>query len=216
MIPPRWLSAKSMAWAARRRRQNNVRIFDAGKNALLGFGASPGNFDGGHCCVLETMSDALLRKLSGHLSKNGSTIAVGMLCLLGNLTGCVKPYDRPEYVEIDTSETGFLIPLEGDGIATGAVSIRRLSEAAQDRDQAGADSASLVAGRAIAQRWAMDSNRAVGQGQSFARDARVDHRPDYADIRTISCAVGQGNLDRERGQRGFQHGIHLHRVHFRR
>jgi len=29
-------------------------------------------------------------------------------------SGCIKPYDRPEYVEIDTSETGFLIPLEGD------------------------------------------------------------------------------------------------------
>jgi hypothetical protein len=28
--------------------------------------------------------------------------------------GCVKPFDKPEYVEIDTSETGFLIPLEGD------------------------------------------------------------------------------------------------------
>ncbi len=30
------------------------------------------------------------------------------------LSSCVKPYDRPEYAEIDTSETGFLIPLEGD------------------------------------------------------------------------------------------------------
>ncbi len=29
-------------------------------------------------------------------------------------SGCVRPYDMPEYVEIDTSETGFLIPLEGD------------------------------------------------------------------------------------------------------
>jgi hypothetical protein len=29
-------------------------------------------------------------------------------------SGCMKAYDRPEYVEIDTSETGFLIPLEGD------------------------------------------------------------------------------------------------------
>jgi hypothetical protein len=29
-------------------------------------------------------------------------------------SGCVKPYDTPEYKEIDTSETGFLIPLEGD------------------------------------------------------------------------------------------------------
>ncbi len=28
--------------------------------------------------------------------------------------GCVRPYDTPEYAEIDTSETGFLIPLEGD------------------------------------------------------------------------------------------------------
>lgn len=30
-------------------------------------------------------------------------------------SGCIKSYDKPEYVEIDTSETGFLIPLEGDG-----------------------------------------------------------------------------------------------------
>ena len=30
------------------------------------------------------------------------------------LSGCMKPYDRPEYVEIDTSESAFLIPLEGD------------------------------------------------------------------------------------------------------
>lgn len=29
-------------------------------------------------------------------------------------SGCMKAYDRPEFVEIDTSETGFLIPLEGD------------------------------------------------------------------------------------------------------
>ena len=38
-------------------------------------------------------------------------------CLLSGLillTGCIRQYDRPEYVEIDTSETGFLIPLEGD------------------------------------------------------------------------------------------------------
>ncbi len=31
------------------------------------------------------------------------------------LSGCIRPYDSPEYSEIDTSETGFLIPLEGDG-----------------------------------------------------------------------------------------------------
>jgi hypothetical protein len=40
-----------------------------------------------------------------------------LLCsvsLLNLTTACVRQYDRPEYVEIDTSETGFLIPLEGD------------------------------------------------------------------------------------------------------
>ena len=30
------------------------------------------------------------------------------------MNGCIRPYDRPEYAEIDTSETGFLIPLEGN------------------------------------------------------------------------------------------------------
>src|SRR6478735_813904 len=35
------------------------------------------------------------------------------LVLIGT-SSCVRAYDRPEYVEIDTSETGFLIPLEGD------------------------------------------------------------------------------------------------------
>jgi hypothetical protein len=39
-------------------------------------------------------------------------VATSALLLTG---GCIKSYDKPEYVEIDTSETGFLIPLEGDG-----------------------------------------------------------------------------------------------------
>jgi hypothetical protein len=41
---------------------------------------------------------------------------LGLLVLAGScaLTGCVRSYDKPEYAEIDTSETGFLIPLEGD------------------------------------------------------------------------------------------------------
>ena len=43
-----------------------------------------------------------------------SVIALYSVSLLGLATGCVREYDRPEYVEIDTSETGFLIPLEGD------------------------------------------------------------------------------------------------------
>ena len=38
-----------------------------------------------------------------------------MLLALPLFAGCIKPFDKPEYIEIDTSETGFLIPLEGDG-----------------------------------------------------------------------------------------------------
>ncbi|MCE9609499.1 MAG: hypothetical protein K8R23_04670 [Chthoniobacter sp.] len=37
-----------------------------------------------------------------------------LVALAFTLGGCVKSYDKPEYVEIDTSDTGFLIPLEGD------------------------------------------------------------------------------------------------------
>jgi hypothetical protein len=51
------------------------------------------------------------------LSQTGLHGLLMLLCsapLLGVTTGCVRPFDRPEYVEIDTSETGFLIPLEGD------------------------------------------------------------------------------------------------------
>jgi hypothetical protein len=52
------------------------------------------------------------------VSKNTSGSALPLLFSLAALplfSGCVRPYDRPEYVEIDTSETGFLIPLEGNG-----------------------------------------------------------------------------------------------------
>jgi hypothetical protein len=38
-------------------------------------------------------------------------VALGTMSILG---GCIRPYDTPEYAEIDTSETGFLIPLEGN------------------------------------------------------------------------------------------------------
>jgi len=38
----------------------------------------------------------------------------GSITLLVGTSGCIRPYDRPEYIEIDTSDTGFLIPLEGD------------------------------------------------------------------------------------------------------
>jgi hypothetical protein len=53
---------------------------------------------------------ARLRKLFG-----SATPLLLPVAMLMSTSGCIKPYDKPEYVEIDTSETGFLIPLEGDG-----------------------------------------------------------------------------------------------------
>ena len=38
-------------------------------------------------------------------------IAVMICCCF---TGCVKPYDKPEFVKIEASQTAFLIPLTGD------------------------------------------------------------------------------------------------------
>jgi hypothetical protein len=40
-----------------------------------------------------------------------------LICSIGLVlltSGCIRAYDTPEYKEIDTSETGFLIPLEGE------------------------------------------------------------------------------------------------------
>jgi SPFH domain / Band 7 family len=58
------------------------------------------------------------KRLAEHTSRTrwARFFGRGAPCLLGLvlLSGCIRPYDRPEYVEIDTSETGFLIPLEGD------------------------------------------------------------------------------------------------------
>lgn len=36
------------------------------------------------------------------------------LVMMLSLTGCVKPYDKPEFVTIEASQTAFLIPLVGD------------------------------------------------------------------------------------------------------
>lgn len=43
-----------------------------------------------------------------------------MLVMTTALTGCVKPYDKPEFVTIEASQTAFLIPLIGDTSDQGA------------------------------------------------------------------------------------------------
>jgi regulator of protease activity HflC (stomatin/prohibitin superfamily) len=55
---------------------------------------------------------AAFEKVQARFAKAAALPALLAVPLLAG--GCMKPYDRPEYVEIDTAETGFLIPLEGD------------------------------------------------------------------------------------------------------
>jgi hypothetical protein len=44
-----------------------------------------------------------------------SAVAVGVVALAAVVGfACIRPYDVPEFVEVDSSESAFLIPLEGD------------------------------------------------------------------------------------------------------
>lgn len=47
-------------------------------------------------------------------------LVVFMLVLCLSLAGCRKPYDTPEFVTIEASQTGFLVPLVGDTTDQGA------------------------------------------------------------------------------------------------
>jgi hypothetical protein len=67
---------------------------------------------------IQRAAQAARRALAGtRLGRLFSGPALLALSVLALTSGCMKPFDRPEYVEIDTSETGFLIPLEGDTTA---------------------------------------------------------------------------------------------------
>ena len=42
------------------------------------------------------------------------TIALMLVIICCLFTGCRKPYDKPEFITIEASQTAFLIPLVGD------------------------------------------------------------------------------------------------------
>jgi SPFH domain / Band 7 family len=56
----------------------------------------------------------LMMKPRAHSRRHWPQLMLLGAMSISTMTGCVRPYDRPEYAEIDTSETGFLIPLEGN------------------------------------------------------------------------------------------------------
>ena len=89
---------------------NHLRQFEAGKD-LVHLVAGGITLLAAWVCF-GSYAKAAFGKITARFVK-ATPVIVGLLCLVG-LTGCMKSYDRPEFVEIDTSETGFLIPLEGD------------------------------------------------------------------------------------------------------
>ncbi|MEY2479111.1 MAG: hypothetical protein QOI04_38 [Verrucomicrobiota bacterium] len=56
----------------------------------------------------------LVSKTRRDATRRWPTLTIVATMSIFALNGCVRPYDTPEYSEIDTSETGFLIPLEGN------------------------------------------------------------------------------------------------------
>ncbi len=40
-------------------------------------------------------------------------VVIGVLLLLASLTSCQKPFDKPEFIDIGTNETAFVVPLTG-------------------------------------------------------------------------------------------------------
>lgn len=100
------------------------------------------------------------------------TVAVcgglGLMVAVGIVAVSIRPYDRPEYVEIDTSESAFLIPLEGDTSNQAAFqSVRFLEEkkVAAKRIQ-------------ITHRWSRTGFApASGQWIPAVRLVKVDRRP---------------------------------------
>jgi hypothetical protein len=88
----------------------NVRQFEAGKDAVHMMAFAMTVLTAWACFGREIK--AALNWLTARVLKRAAVV-IGLLCIAG-LTGCMKPYDKPEFVEVDTSETGFLIPLEGD------------------------------------------------------------------------------------------------------
>jgi len=100
---------------------------------------------------------------------------------------CVRPYDSPEYVEIDTSETGFLIPLEGD--TTEQVKFQSENFLAQHK---------VTAKRVrITHRWSQEG-RLPGQGRWIAmvRLVKVNRSPVTREWVTTQTTMAGGAVQR--------------------
>jgi hypothetical protein len=93
-------------------------------------------------------------------------VAIALCAVIGFT--CIRPYDVPEFVEVDSSESAFLIPLEGDTANQSTFqSVKYLEEkkVATKRVQ-------------ITHRWQQDGYRPnAGRYLGMVRLVKVDRRP---------------------------------------
>lgn len=47
------------------------------------------------------------------MNSKSTALALAGIAIVSMITGCIKPYDKPEFVEIQPQETAFVIPMEG-------------------------------------------------------------------------------------------------------
>ncbi|HXI52218.1 MAG TPA: SPFH domain-containing protein [Candidatus Saccharimonadales bacterium] len=102
-------------------------------------------------------------------------------------TGCLKPYDRPQFIEIDTSETGFLIPLEGDA----TVQAKFQSEEYLKQRKVAAKRIRIT------HRWSQEG-RFWGDGQwiPLVRLVKVNRSPVTREWNTAQSPTGNGAVQR--------------------
>jgi hypothetical protein len=112
---------------------------------------------------------------------------VSLLALAAFTQGCIKSYDRPEYVEIDTSETGFLIPLEGDS-----------TQQARFQSEDYLKQRKVAAKRVqITHRWSQEG-RFIGDGRWIAtvRLVKVNRSPVTREWTTSQNTLASGAIQR--------------------
>lgn len=65
--------------------------------------------------------------------KTSKKLGLASVFLLTSITlaGCIKPYDKPSFVEIEPNQTAFVIPLEGDTTEQGQFQSQAFLESAQ-------------------------------------------------------------------------------------
>lgn len=104
------------------------------------------------------------------MNKTKRTIAITLLvgASMTTLTGCIKPYNKPEFITIEANQTAFLIPLVGDTSEQGVFESEALL----------AETKVATKEVQIPKRWVQTGRRSwKGEWRASARLITVDRSP---------------------------------------